>query len=404
MDSKLIETNFELPYYTRKDRYGIQRMTMPIGAKTQFIDPDEYKKMMESFQAVYDTWGKIAESKNYEWLNNLPVDLQKSPFPDSNFDVQPRTAAARVDVVGGKIVDINNKPAGLGLTLAANGLWDREYIWMTGNPLNPRIDSIVPDRFESVQVVTESNYPFVSDQAKFAEILNQKLDVPCRLIYADKNDFYTDGDEAVLCFSYLNSTQISDSWRQGLLSEGRNFIVNPLVAIKWDNKALMAIPFLRLQTDSTIKKSLLNLRSVFPKTYLFRIDQDLGSLEIATEISDQGLHYDPLAKETTPTPGPTYLKPLGNSGSRGVVLKTLNDWGTARDAFNKYGEKYRSGFIAQEAAIAEENDGYKIKDGFFINTLAGEVKFVAIERMGTRDKTAIIHGGSRTKLIPVELD
>lgn len=388
------EKPLPLPYF--QTRRG-ERISMPLSEKITITESVRAQHVLYNIYTMFDLFWNLYEKG--KMIDGLPGMNGRNNSLFERAQVEgltglPASPFARIDVVNGKIVDINMKPSGLGLTLRAENIWaSRGMEFSAGN-----VSETIPDRFDSAIILTEKGYPFVSDQEVFAEELQIRTGKKSRLIYCDLE---TPGgikkSEAIYCFSWLSGENMR-IWRDYLFENGSQFILDPLSSI-WDNKALMALPTLEIDLDSgPVRKDLIKLKKAFPKTYLLRKNDT--DLEMATAISEDSIAYQKLNKfNVFAMLGDVYLKPLNDSGSRGVVKRSLQDWGTAIDSLLRYGDRYPS-FVVQQAVVPEQVWGLSVKDGYFVSSGQGNTKICTIERMVSRSKD-IIHGGSQTALAPI---
>lgn len=395
-----------LPYYLvngEKIRMSLENFPQPLLE-------DEFTGVVNKIDLIYGFLRRLRQAfiTNPNLLSGFPQFSRKAPalsrqLEQAGFIPEPRNAITRMDVVGAKVVDINNKPAGFGLTLAAYQRWEALGVWGYDQPLLPDVKNLLPGEFAGATVVTEARYPFVSDQRRIAKILTPVTGRCWEMKYLEaiSSENFIKAGQAVFGFSYGEG---NDIYQKAILENPDLFLVNPATALFWDNKAFMSLPFMDVTTSIALA-DLSELRLAFPATYLFKADPtNYESVLWAKELNDTGIRFEPLTRDNVPIPGESYLKPLGESGGRGVVFKRLNDWGSVMSAAGKFARNYPEGFIIQQRAAPSTSDGYAIKDGYFMNTYHPKAQFLALERMGTTEQTPKIHGGSKTKLIPVYLE
>lgn len=392
--------NQPLPYYLVKG----EKVTMPLSERPQAVTQAQVSSQIDNLNRVYRAFRLLQQQSTCtDILKGFPLSTDKSPDLPLDLVPPPSNVIVRVDTVNGKTVDINNKPAGLGLILSAYQLWLNREAFGDTTPLLPQVDFILPDRFNSAVVLTNRCYPFMSDQEALVEIMQKQTDKPWSLQFPESSQPKAKEDEAALSFSYLDgNTTALRKWRKYLCQNPDRFIENPAAAIFWDNKALMAIPFMDLDLPNPLRSALEDLRRVFPPTYLFK-STGRDKIYMAISITSQGVEFEEVTKENIPLLGKTYLKPLGDSGGRNISVRKFDDWGSTMTGLERYTSYYPEGFIIQQTSEPEIVDGMRIKDGYFISSYGEQVKFVALERMGTTEDTPKIHGGSRTKLVPVSL-
>jgi hypothetical protein len=391
-----------LPFYEVKRGLVTDRKTMNIEMRAQEISESRLNYLCQGISNSQKMFTALMAFP--EILNSIPNahGRQIQLLEDAKrkgLIYPPISAISRIDTVGGKIVDINTKPSGFGLISSAEIIWNSKGVYPEKSvPINSDFNKLLPDNFNKAVVVTESDYPFVSDQiamAKIAEIQTQK---PWRIIYCNETEPDIKADEAVFCFSWLSSPFVSLKWINFLFENQQQFLLNPLAG-RWDNKALMALPFLEINLPSgDLRTQLIKNGKNFPNTYLFR--QSKNELEMAVEINSKGLEFQKVNKFNAPSSGEVYLKPLLESGARGVIVKNLKDKGTSRDTILQYAERYSS-FVVQEKVKPQNLGGFNLKEGLFIE-YKEPFNLLTIERMGTKVETNLIHGGNST-LIPVTI-
>lgn len=401
----------ELPYYLVKDQFGFRKMRMGLEYTPQKVEITSFSRQLAGIEKVYQFFNLLwqrQQNQELNFLRGLPLALEKMPLiPNKEnqlFWAPPLSMVCRVDVVGGKIVDINNKPAGLGLISTAEEIWQAKQVWDKDQQIiGADLGQLLIFPFSRAAIITEEKYPFASDQVKLAQLGQRATAKPWEVVFSDRiNPLEVKPDQAIFCFSYHFAGKSISEWRGFIQKNFANFLVNPLTAVSWDNKALMALPFLEARVDNNLATTLEKLQDVFPRTYLFFWDQE-GRLRIFKKITQNGLVSEPLGKENVPLLGPTYFKPLGESGGRGVIRRTIADWGSALSAIERYANANPQGFIIQQETKPESVGNLMVKDGYFYSSTASGIKFITIERMGTVDDAVKIHGGSETVLAPVFL-
>lgn len=399
----------EIPYYQRNTLYGPERLTMPISRNAQEIDIVEFRRLGASIGDIYLAFRLLWEMEQgglSEMLRSIPIEFTKAPYLARAFKIPnrippPTNSIVRLDVVGEKVVDINNKPAGLGLITAAEYMWSTEQVWPVNTfPIRANLSDLFDsDSVKKVIIATELDYAFSSDQVVLSRLIEQQTGIPCetmdpQLQGIDKLGF----TDIVACFSYLAPRKTQRGWIPALFKQRERFVVNPVTSLIWDNKALMALPFLGLTLPFELRDRLIKLREVFPPTYIFK-KGDNNELLIGSTLTIRGIGFTEITKENVPSElcrgGKVYIKPLGQSGGRDIVVKNFQDRGGVYGCLMKSVQDW--GTVVQEAVEPKLQNGY-IKDGYFFDSK--RCKIITIERMQSPDNQKI-HGGSKTDLVPV---
>src|SRR3989344_4134292 len=389
-----------LPYYEIRLGLTTDRKTMKIEYSPQELDPKRVRFTCEGIANI---------QRLYSMLLDYPQILATIPnfdgrdlelFSDAKQRVitaKPNSPLSRIDIVSGKVVDINTKPSGFGLITSAELAWKKEGVYPKDDlAISANYNKLQTSNFDSIAIITESDYPFVSDQIAFSKLATLQTGKPWRIIYCNEVEPNIKDDEGIYCLSWLSSDNVSPKWRNLLFNRPEQFISNPLSGV-WDNKALMAIPFLEKDTlNTSLAKTIQRIEKMLPETYLFKIGPE--GLVMAVELKESDIEYQKVNKFNSPTIGEVYIKPLLESGARGVVVKNLTDGGTSKTTLLNYSERYNS-FIVQKKVEPQKVGGFEIKDGYFIE-FQPPFNFITIERMGVKGKTNLIHGGS-SSLIPV---
>ncbi|KKQ43015.1 MAG: hypothetical protein US60_C0009G0018 [Microgenomates group bacterium GW2011_GWC1_37_8] len=391
-----------LPFYEVKKGLVTERKTMRMEMQPQSIKLSRLRFICDG---IANTKSLFEELSNYPSILNSIPDAQGrniTLFNEANRNniiYPPTSSLSRIDVINGKIVDLNTKPAGFGLITSAELIWQKENVYQEKTqPITADYNNLLPEEFEKAVIVTESTYPFVTDQIAIAKIAERQTDKHWRIIYCNQTKPDIKDGEAVFCFSWLSSPSISPTWIKFLFANQEQFLLNPLAA-RWDNKALMALPFLENDLPSGNLSTLLRkISKMFPDTYLFR--RNGNSLEMAVGIGVEGIEYQKVNKFNAPATGDLYLKPLLESGARGIIVKKLTDSGTSKSTLLEYSERYHA-FIAQEKVHPQLEEGFNIKDGYFVQ-FNNPFNLLTIERMGVKTETNLIHGGS-SSLIPLSI-
>ena len=404
----------EIPYYERKTSYGKEKLTMPICKSAQEVDIAEFQRVIDAIGDIYSAFRLIwsmEQANSARILRTLPVDFNKAEFLEKSFRNPARIPApinsiARLDVVNEKIVDINNKPAGAGLITTTENVWSNEGVWPMGTlPIKADLSRVFDSKtLKRIIVATKIDYVFSSDQAVLSRNIEEQTGIKTMIVNPQEQRLdELESTDAVLCFSYPELRRTESGWVSAMFKKQDRFFVNPLASLVWDNKALMSLPFLKMEGVGDLENKLSKLRDVFPITYLVREKPD-GNFEIATELTKDGVQYSNIDMDNIPTElcklGEIYIKPLGQSGGRDIVIKNFQDRGGVFSCIKKYGTS-RPGIVIQKTVIPQTNvRGAFIKDGYFFDSRNSQ--FITIERMQSVDRLKI-HGGSQTELVPVYL-
>ncbi len=406
--------SIEIPYYERKTAYGIEKMVMPITNIAQEINTLEFSTTVSAIQNIYSTFRlmwEMEQNGSSKILRNLPVDFNKAKFLRKSFKNSwripaPINSLTRLDVVNGKVVDINNKPAGAGLITTVEKVWTEQQAWPNNTlPIRADLKQIFNQQnIQRIFIATQRNYVFSSDQIALAKNIQEQTGIETLVIDPQEQqlkDLQT--TNRILCFSYPQLRQTQSGWVNAMFRQPELFPVNPLVSLIWDNKALIALPFLEIENLSELGSKLTDLRAVFPDTFLVR-EKATGGFEIAKKLTKDGIIYVDIDINSVPpdltSAGEVYIKPLAESGGRGIVIKKFQDRGGVFQCIKKFATN-KSGIVIQKTVAPQSPiPNQFIKDGYFFDSQNGQV--ITIERMQSIDPLKI-HGGSQTELVPVYL-